>query len=81
MDIDPNRSRLKRLSGLTPDDIGLDIMFCPDCDYQIGPGVACVPICPGCFSGLHIATIDQELLDLVYDAKSLPPVEKDALSK
>ena len=63
MYITPNRKRLSELN-LNNVQIGDNILFCPECDFQIEN--ACIkPICPNCnYKHLHITKVDNELFNI-----------------
>lgn len=61
---------VKRLSELELPGFELNdkIIFCPNCSFQLEKDAAMKPVCPVCRSGLHITTVDKELLDLVRES-------------
>jgi hypothetical protein len=65
MYIDPDLDRLVELKGISPKTIGLQVMFCPRCDFQFEPGVFGKNECPGCRQALHLTTIDADLVQVV----------------
>lgn len=70
MYIEPNKERLYKLRGISESDIGQQILFCPECDWQLSPGGVCKNMCPECGSKLHVSMIDKELIELVNDDMS-----------
>ena len=63
---EPNVERLSKLRGLTEDDIGKQVAFCPKCLWQLDLDAACKPVCPVCrHDELHVSRIDEDLLELI----------------
>lgn len=65
MYIVPNKERLSILDGITEEFIGQQVLFCPECDWQLPPGYVGKPKCAECGAHLHVSMIDQELVDLI----------------
>ena len=65
MYIEPNKERLSRLRNISDTDLGLQIAFCPECDWQFTVRASCGNKCPDCGSNLHLTTVDNDLLELI----------------
>lgn len=64
MYIEPDIERQRQLR-CSEKDIGLNIVWCPKCDFQHEPGIGCKPKCPECGAYLHLSHVTKELLDLI----------------
>jgi hypothetical protein len=65
MYIEPDLERLVELRGITEASMGLQVMFCPRCNYQYEPGIFGKNECPGCKAKMHVIPIDRDLVEVV----------------
>jgi hypothetical protein len=74
MFFEPNPARLKRLN-LAGFELGMQVIFCPLCDFQYPPQTVGQSTCPDCGTYLHVSTVDVELQALVrsYLLRHLKP--------
>ena len=56
--------------------IGDEILFCPECLFQYPPRTGTIPMCPRCLTRLNITKIDQELIDLIKNARLISVKKK-----
>jgi len=64
MYLTPNTIRLSRLT-TTGYPLKSQLVFCPDCDYQLAPQTVSTNRCPDCgTSPLHVITVTPELVSL-----------------
>lgn len=56
---------MKRLRNISKSDINSFVMYCENCDFQLGVNQVSKPYCPECNSNLLVSIIDNELIDLI----------------
>ena len=59
----PNVERIARLN-LGGFEVGDDVMFCPDCEFQYDAGCVGRPECPDCGTALHTNRVTENVIGM-----------------